>query len=391
MNLAILGSTGSIGVNALKVVRNLKSEFRIKALSAYSNIDLLQEQIKEFHPKYVCVGSEYVAKQLKKYYGNRIKIFFGNEGLSLLSSLSEVDLVLIAVVGAAGLYPLISAIKSKKRIALANKESVVIGGNLIRNLLRSGLRGIVFSSKKSFFIPIDSEHSAIFQCLKNEDINSVYKLILTGSGGPFLSYEGHLSEINIEQALKHPRWQMGRKITIDSATLMNKGLEVIEAHHLFGVPFNKIQFLIHPQAIIHSLVEFCDGSVIGLLSQPDMRLSIQYALTYPHRYTTGIKLLELNKVRHLDFFPPDYKRFPCLSLALSAGRQGHSFPTVLNAANEVAVQSFLENKIKFTKIPEIIENTLNKHKIIKNPSLEDILAVDNWARQIAKEMIMDIT
>ena len=378
-NLVILGSTGSIGIQALNVVKHLRNEFKIVGLSTFSNVELLEKQIREFSPSAVCVGTPDSATLLRKKISKKIEIFHSNKGLETLAALSQADIVLLSVVGAVGIYPLVSAIKSNKTVALANKESLVIAGNLINALLKK---------YSATIIPVDSEHSAIFQCLKNEDIKKVEKLIVTGSGGPFYKKNIDFRCISVEQALNHPRWKMGKKITIDSATLMNKGLEIIEARYLFDIPFEKIKLLIHPQSIIHSLVEYIDGSVIGLFSEPDMRLSIQYAITYPERHKTKIKPLDLESIRTLDFYPPDVKKFPCLKLALDAGKTGHTMTAALNAANESAVYAFLQKKIKFSDIPVIIEKVLNRHKIIKNPELGDILAADQWARtEAGKEVV----
>ena len=373
-NLVILGSTGSIGIQALNVARHLKDEYKVTGLSTFSNIELLERQIKEFNPSAVCVGSPGDADLLREKISKKIEIFHSNKGLETLSGMDEADIVLISVVGAVGIYPLVSAIKSNKTIALANKESLVIAGNLVNGLLKK---------HSATIIPVDSEHSAIFQCLKNEDIKNVDKLIVTGSGGPFYKKDIDFEHIKVEQALNHPRWKMGRKITIDSATFMNKGLEIIEARYLFDISFEKIKLLIHPQSIIHSLVEFIDGSVIGLFSEPDMRLSIQYAITYPERHKTKIKPLDLEVIRTLEFYPPDIKKFPCLKLALNAGKIGHTMTSALNAANESAVEAFLKKKIKFSDIPIVIEKVLNKHKMIKNPGLDEILETDRWARREA--------
>jgi len=370
-NIVILGSTGSIGINTLNVIKNHKDKFKIIGLSTNTNIELLKKQIQEFSPIAVCISSQKDACELQKDY-KQINVFYGIEGLKILSSYPKADIIVIAVSGFIGIYPLIEAIKSEKYIALANKESLVIAGSIIKKLL---------DKYKSVIIPVDSEHSAIFQCLKNEDINKVKKIILTGSGGPFFRYKKSFKNIKVSDALKHPTWKMGRKITVDSATLMNKGLEIIEAHYLFDLPYEKIDLLIHPQSIIHSMVEFVDGVIIGLLSQPDMKISIQYALTYPLRLPSALKQLDLIKVSKLEFFKPDYKKFHCLRLAIESAKIGGTMPTVMNASNEETVNLFLKNKIKFDKIPIIIEKTMAKHKVIHNPILDDIFEVDRWTRQ----------
>ena len=380
-DIVVLGSTGSIGIQTLSIVRNHKEKFKVIGLSAYSNINLLKKQIDEFNPEYVCLGREDHIETIEKSFPNKkLKIFSGIKGLEILSSLPSADIVLIAVVGAVGIYPLVSAIKAGKKIALANKESLVIAGELIKNLIKS-------SDKKPTIIPVDSEHSAIFQCIKNEPQNSVRRIIITGSGGPFFQKNIDHKKITIEEALRHPNWKMGKKITIDSATLLNKGLEIMEAHYLFGLPYEKIKLLIHPQSIVHSMVEFNDGAIIGLLSEPDMRLSIQYALTYPERFPTKIKFLQLEKIRQLTFFSPDYRKAPCLKLALYAAKIGHTMPAVLNASNEIAVEAFLKRQIKFSDIHKIIKRTMEKHKIVRNPGLDEIIQIDNWARDQAKKEV----
>ncbi|MFN3966074.1 MAG: 1-deoxy-D-xylulose-5-phosphate reductoisomerase [Endomicrobiia bacterium] len=382
-NLVILGSTGSIGIQTLSIVRNYINKFNIIGLSAYSNINILKKQIKEFNPEYVCVGKEIDITEIKKSFSNKkLKIYSGIQGLEILSSIPSADTIVIAVVGAVGIYPLVSALKSGKKIALANKESLIIAGDIIKKLIPCS------SSLIDHIIPVDSEHSAIFQCIKNESKKSIRKIIITGSGGPFFQKHIDRKKITIEDALKHPKWKMGKKITIDSATLINKGLEIMEAHYLFDIPYEKIKLLIHPQAIVHSMVEFTDGAVIGLLSEPDMRLSIQYALTYPERLKTGIKFLQLEKIKHLTFFAPDYNKLPCLKLALESAKIGHTMPAVLNASNEVAVESFLKNQIKFSDISKIIKNVMAKHKLIKNPELQDIIQTDAWAREEARKEVL---
>ncbi|MBN1383554.1 MAG: 1-deoxy-D-xylulose-5-phosphate reductoisomerase [Elusimicrobia bacterium] len=357
IKISILGSTGSIGTSALDVVSHLKN-FKIIGLSANKNITLLRKQIKENKPKIVAVG---------------------RDGLKNISLIKEADVVLIAVVGSVGLTSLVNAIKLKKRIALANKESLVVAGVLIEKLLKK------YSVK---IIPVDSEHSAIFQCIDGRNPKELSKVILTASGGPFRNYSyKKLSAVTVKDVLKHPTWKMGRKITVDSATLINKGFEVIEAHHLFGVPYSKIEVVIHPQSIIHSGVEFVDGSIIAQMGRTDMRLPIQYALTYPERKISTVKRLDLVKVGKLEFFKINPRNFPCFELALSAAKISGTMPAVLNAANEIAVGKFLENKIDFLKIPKLIERAMKKHCSVKNPLLEDILQVDSETRKIVEEMI----
>ncbi|MDD5686817.1 MAG: 1-deoxy-D-xylulose-5-phosphate reductoisomerase [Elusimicrobia bacterium] len=349
--ISIFGSTGSIGTAALNVISGLK-QYKVVGLSANKNLELLKKQSKKFKPEVVAVGSD---------------------GLNNIQLIEKADIVLISVVGAAGLIPLINAIKLKKRIALANKEAIVIAGDLIFSLLKKHPARI---------IPVDSEHSAIFQCIDGKNPKEISKIILTASGGPFRNYpHKKLSKVNVEDVLRHPTWKMGRKITVDSATLINKGFEVIEAHYLFGIPYEKIDVVIHPQSIVHSGVEFIDGSIIAQMGRTDMRLPIQYAVTYPERKVSTVKKLDLTEVGKLEFFKMVSKNFPCFELAISAAKISGSMPVVLNAANEIAVKKFLENRIKFLQIPKLIEKAMNRHKVIKNPKLEDILNVDCETRK----------
>ncbi|MFH1368758.1 MAG: 1-deoxy-D-xylulose-5-phosphate reductoisomerase [Elusimicrobiota bacterium] len=377
--LCILGSTGSIGLQAIEVVRRHRDKLSITALSAYSNVEKLKSQIKEFRPEIVSVWSEKSAKELKSWIiknGIRAEVIPGLEGLIRAASDNKADMVLSAVVGSVGIRPLIEAIRCGKDIALANKEALVVAGGLVmQEAAKWNVR----------ILPVDSEHSAIFQCLKNEDPGSVKRIILTASGGPFYKSAKKHSRISVEDALAHPTWEMGPKITIDSATLMNKGLEAIEAHHLFGVPMKKIGIIIHPQSIVHSMVEFLDSSVIAQLSIPNMRLPIQYALLYPARMKSPVRALDLARAGRLDFAEPDFKKFPCLELALEAGSEGGTVPAVMNAANEIAVKLFLDRKLSFSKIPAIISKTMKLHKKIARPALNDILYADVWARKKAVE------
>lgn len=352
--ISIFGSTGSIGTSALDVISHLNN-FKVIGLSANKNRSLLKEQAKKFKPEIAIVGTS---------------------GLRDISIISKADVVLIAVVGAAGLIPLINAIKLKKKIALANKEALIIAGDLITGLLK------IYPAE---VIPVDSEHSAIFQCIDGKNKKEISKIILTASGGPFRNYtKKNLLKVKVKDVLKHPTWKMGRKITIDSATLINKGFEVIEAHHLFGVPYQKIEVVIHPQSIVHSAVEFVDGSIIAQMGKTDMRLPIQYALTYPERKVSAVKKLDLTSVRKLEFFKFSAGNFPCFELALSSAKIGGTMPAVLNAANEVAVKNFLNGKIQFLQIPKLIEKAMKKHRVIKNPNLEDILYVDLETRKFVE-------
>jgi len=362
--IAILGSTGSIGQQTLDVIRALPDELKVLALTGSKNLELLKRQIKEFQPKMFC-------SSVKPDIG------YGGEFLSVeeIASHPEVDLVVVATAGKAGLSPTLAALRAGKTVALANKEVLVMAGEII---VREA------SLHRAQILPIDSEHSAIWQCLQGEE-NKPQRLFLTASGGPFYHYsQSQLAGVTPEQALQHPVWKMGKKVTIDSATLMNKGLEVIEAHWLFSFPFDSIEILMHPQSIIHSMVEFMDGSLKAQLSWPDMRLPIQYALSYPRRWPNSeLPRLDWNKIDSLNFEPIDYDRFPCLKLAVDAGRSGGTYPAVLCAADEVAVELFLSHRIGFTDIAKFVQKTLEQHQNISQPSLEEILAADAWARECA--------
>ena len=371
-NIAILGSTGSIGTNSLEVIRNFPELFRAAYLTTNQNIDLLHEQIKLFHPKGVVVLDERKAAELRTRVGNSIEVLSGTPGLEQVVTREDVDIVISALVGFAGLKPTIAAIRHRKRIALANKETLVVAGRLITTLVRE--YGVDL-------LPVDSEHSAIFQCLVGEDRSRVSRLLLTASGGPFLNVPAEsFSTLTVEEALNHPKWKMGNKITIDSSSLMNKGLEVIEAHWLFGLPGEQIHVVIHPQSIIHSMVEFVDGSVKAQLGIPDMKLPIQYALSYPERWPMNGSRVDFPALQSMTFFQPDRARFRCLGLAYDALALGGTAPTVLNAANEVAVSAFLNHKISFDKIPTLIERALTLHKTRPNPEIQDILEVDQQTR-----------
>lgn len=362
--LAILGSTGSIGRQTLEVVRALPHRFHIVGLSAGKNISLLTEQINEFKPKFV------YHQNTKAHPTNAEYEFLSLEDIACHP---EVDTIVIATSGNSGLSPTLAAVKAGKTVALANKESLVIAGDIITKEAKLSDARI---------LPIDSEHSAIWQCLNGETQPAAH-LILTASGGPFRHYSPEqLKEVTAKQALEHPTWQMGRKVTIDSATLMNKGLEVIEAHWLFDMPFSSIKVLIHPQSIIHSMVELIDGSVKAQLGYPDMRLPIQYALSYPERLVNPqLPRLDWSRINNLTFEQPDLDAFPCLKLAIEAGKKGGSYPAVLCAADEVVVELFLSQRIKFTDIPNLIEQALEQHQAIAQPTLEEIMAADVWARE----------
>lgn len=379
--ISILGSTGSIGKQTLDVVRQHKDKFEVVAISANSSVDLLLEQIKEFNPKYVAVYDEVSALKLKSMIPENIKIevLSGMEGLKTISSLDEIDVLLTAIVGMIGLVPTLEAIKKGKDIALANKETLVCAGSLVMNEAKK--HGVSI-------LPVDSEHSAIFQCLNGEKNKEIEKIILTASGGPFRGKKkDDLLNVTKNQALKHPNWSMGRKISIDSSTLMNKGLEVIEAKWLFDVEHNQIDVVVHPQSIIHSMVQFIDSSVIAQLGCPDMRLPIQYALSFPDRIECDFERLDLAKIATLTFEEPDMDTFPCLKLAYDTLKMGGTYSAVLNSANEVLVNEFLEDKIGFYDIPYYVEKTLEAHNSISNPNLEEILEIDKWTRDFVVKSI----
>jgi 1-deoxy-D-xylulose-5-phosphate reductoisomerase len=379
-HISILGSTGSIGVQALNVVRDLNKykdlNIQVMGLTAHKNINLLEKQAREFRPKAISITDPKLAKELAPRLKDLdIKIFYGDEGLIELASLEGTNMVLNSIVGFAGLIPTLEAIRHKKTVALANKETLVVAGELI--IEESKNNGVEI-------IPIDSEHSAIFQCLIGRDPKSVSKLILTASGGPFRGLNHRdLAYVTPSDALKHPNWEMGNKITIDSATLMNKGLEVIEAKWLFGVNEKDIEVLIHPQSLIHSMVEYIDGSIMAKLSTPDMRLPIQLALTYPKCYQNTIPKLDLIKNNSLTFEKPDKDTFPCLGLAYEALEELGTMPAVMNGANEIAVDLFLSQKIGFNQIPQLIKTVMKNHTTNKKPTINDIIKADEWARKQA--------
>ncbi len=377
--IAILGSTGSIGINTLDIVRNNKNRFKVLGLAGGTNIDLLEKQIREFKPECAALFDEKKAALLKKRVRRlKVKILSGSEGIIKIASLPKTEMVVSAIVGAAGLFPTFAAIKCGKDIALANKETLVIAGELFMKHVRE---------KKVRLIPVDSEHSAIFQSINGAENHKIKKIILTASGGPFRAYSAEkLKKVTLSEALKHPNWDMGPKITIDSATLMNKGLEVIEAHWLFGIDSKRIDVVVHPESIIHSMVEFVDTSVIAQLGLPDMRVPISYALNYPERVSTNLPSLNLAKVKSLAFLEPDYNKFPCLKCAFDALKVGKTMPAVLNAANEVAVQAFLNQSIPFTGISKIIQKVMKKHKPTKMKELSDVIRADRWARAEAKKL-----
>ena len=379
--LAILGSTGSIGKNTLEIVRQFPGKFDVVSLGAGRNVALLKEQIAEFRPAAVSVIDEKVAQHLRGFLATSrdVEIYAGREGYEKISTLEEVDMVVSAIVGAAGFVPTVSAVRAGKDIALANKETLVMGGEVVTRLVKE---------KQVRLLPVDSEHSAIFQCLQGNKKRDVRRILLTASGGPFREYtKQEMSKITPDDALNHPTWAMGSKITIDSATLMNKGLEVIEAYWLFDVDPEQIQIHIHPESIIHSMVEYVDGSVIAQLGIPDMKTPIAYALSYPDRLPVDNPPLDLIELRKLTFFEPDFELFPCLRLAYDALEIGGTMPAVLNAANEVAVEAFLGGNIAFLKISEVIESTMRQHQPRRDADVDDILAADAWARKTAYTLI----
>lgn len=374
----IFGSTGSIGVNSLEVINHLKNDFKVIGLTANSNISLLEEQVNKFKPEVVAVRDEKSAAILKDKLPADCNLLIGDGGLIEAASKAHYDIFIGAMVGFAGLLPTIEAIKRGKRIALANKETLVVAGELVTDLCREN---------NSEIIPIDSEHSAIYQCLLGENITEVEKLILTASGGPFLTKEKSFFEkATVDEALNHPNWKMGNKISIDSATMMNKGLEVIEARWLFGFSAEKIDVVIHPQSIIHSMVQFIDGSVKAQLGLPDMKLPIQYALTFPERVESEFVKTNLPNIGSLTFFEPDSEKFECLKLAFDALNKGGTAPCILNAANEVAVEKFLKKEIMFSRIPILINKALDKVKNSIATDLETIFECDRQTRELVSEL-----
>lgn len=386
-NITVLGSTGTIGVNTLDVIARHPQRYRAFALTANSRVEPLLEQCRRFEPAYAVVGDADAAELLSKQLRNEglaTVVLCGTEALEKVASMPEVDAVMAAIVGAAGLRPSLAAARAGKRVLLANKETLVMSGKLFMDAVHQG---------GATLLPIDSEHNAIFQVMPPNIEQGlakagVSKILLTASGGPFRKLAmGELAHVTIAQALNHPNWVMGPKITIDSATLMNKGLEVIEAHWLFDASPEQIEVVIHPQSVIHSMVEYIDGSVLAQLGNPDMRTPIAYALAYPERIPSGVGPLDLFKVARLDFEAPDTIRFPCLRLAFEALRRGDTAPAILNAANEVAVQAFLASKIAFMDIPRMIEDTLSTMTIAEAASLEDLISIDQAARCVAESWV----
>jgi 1-deoxy-D-xylulose-5-phosphate reductoisomerase len=378
--LAILGSTGSIGVNTLDIVRKFPERLEVVSLSAGTNIQLLKKQILEFHPQMVAVLNQGLSETLRKELpSTQVEIVDGVEGLIRVATQPEVDQVVSAIVGAGGLIPTLSAVKAGKAVALANKESLVMAGKILMEEAERNHARI---------LPVDSEHSAIFQALLGHQREDVHRLILTASGGPFLNLPtARLHEVTVREALSHPHWEMGKKITIDSASLMNKGLEVIEAHWLFNIPVNKIVVQIHPQSVVHSMVEYVDGSIVAQMGIADMRIPIAYALSFPRRLNLNLPPLDLPLTGGLTFSEPDTERFPCLPLAYQSIEVGETMPAILNAANEIAVNAFLEGSIKFTQVPLLLQQVMGEHQVKEVHTIEDVLRADHWARERARALI----
>jgi len=380
VNVAILGSTGSIGRSCLEVIEKLSHRFRVLGLAAGRNAGLLEKQVERFKPEIVSVERKEEAEALKaKFRGGTLRVTYSQEGAEEVAGLNQNDIVVSAITGISGLRPTLAALKAGKKIALANKESMVVAGPLIQKIIQES---------GSQVIPVDSEHSGVFQCLAKEELGNVRRVFLTASGGPFFkSTTQEMMNITPEEALNHPRWKMGRKVTIDSATLMNKGLELIEARWLFSLEPGKLGVLIHPQSIVHSLVEMNDGSVLAQLSPTDMKIPIQYALTYPERENALLPSLDLTQVRSLEFFEPDLDKFPLLKLARLALEEGASFPVALNAANEVAVASFLKKEIRFVEIAEVVSEVVESHKEREISDLDDIFSMDRETRLMTQNIL----
>ena len=381
-NISLLGSTGSIGKQTLEVAAANPDKMKIRVLAAHTSDTVLEEQIRAFEPDFAVLSDKEAAARLKARYHGKTEILTGEEGLLAAATYSEVDTVLASMVGYAGLRPTMAAINCGKNIALANKETLVAAGSLVMEAV---------AKNNVSLTPVDSEHSAIFQALQGGKEDEVKRLLITASGGPFRGKKrSELESVTLAQCLNHPNWSMGKKITVDSSTLANKGLEVIEAHWLFNMPYEKIDVVVHPQSIIHSLVEFCDGSVIAQLGEPDMRLPIQYALSYPCRYHKAFDQLDLIKAGTLTFEAPDMEAFPSLRIAIDCGKAGGTLPCVFNAANEEAVYAFLDNKIKYLDIPYITEKVASLHKNIAAPCIEDIERADAEARAAAQSIIANL-
>lgn len=378
-NICLLGASGSIGTQSVDVIKRYPNLFNLIAVSVNTSIDYLEELVNTFHSiKYVCIGKYDLYERFKLKHPNLI-CFYGDEGLNQIAVIKETNYLINALVGFKGLIPTILAIRNKKDIGLANKETLVACGHIIKKELKE-------NNVKLY--PIDSEHSAIFQCLKGENKKNVEKLILTASGGSFRDKSrDELENVNLEEALNHPNWKMGTKITIDSATMVNKGLEIIEAHWLFDMPYDKIDVIIHKESIIHSMIQTRDGAIKAQLGTPDMRIPIMYALSYPDRLNIDTERLDFNKISTMNFKSVDINRYPAIRLAYEAGRKEGTMPTVFNASNEVAVDAFINKKLKFLSIEAVIEKTLLAHNNTSNPSLEEVLDADKWAREYASKLI----
>lgn len=381
-HISLLGSTGSIGRQTLEVVAANPEKLKLRVLAANTSDRLLEEQIRQFEPDFAVLTDKEAAQRLQSRYHGPTEILAGEEGLLAAATYSEVDTVLASMVGYAGLRPTMAAINCGKNIALANKETLVAAGSLVMEAV---------AKKGVSLTPVDSEHSAIFQALQGGKDREVKRLLITASGGPFRGRSrASLEKVTLAQCLNHPNWSMGKKITVDSSTLANKGLEVIEAHWLFNMPYEKIDVVVHPQSIVHSLVEFCDGSVLAQLGVPDMRLPIQYALSWPERYSVSFEQLDLVKAGLLTFEAPDLEAFPSLAIAIECGKAGGTLPCAFNAANEEAVYAFLDNKIKYLDIPYITGKVADAHKNITKPTIEDIEAADKEARAMAQTLIQTL-
>ena len=379
--ISIIGSTGSIGLQALDVVRKFPGLFSVVGLAANRDWEGLSRQIAEFGPSEVGLSDEEAAGKLSGALdGKGPVVWSGGDCLSRIASIEQCDMVLIAVVGMAGLQPTLRALEAGRDVALATKEALVVGGDMVMREARG---------HRARILPVDSEHSAILQCLRKERKSAVKRLLITSSGGPFRTRsKSQMEDVTVNDALNHPTWKMGRKITVDSATLMNKGFEVLEAHHLFSIPLEKIEVVIHPESIIHSLVEFQDGSTIAQLSPPDMRLPIQYALGYPERLPYCWSALDLASVGKMTFERPDFERFPCLSLAYRAGAEGGTMPCVMNAANEIAVARFLSGETSFSSIPRIIESVMDEHHQCREVTFQTLCEADRWARKVSEKLVL---
>lgn len=379
--IVILGSTGSIGKNALDVISRHRDRFSVVGLSAGSNIDLLEEQINIFKPRVVAVVDEKSAVELRKRIARGTEVLSGEEGINNVAALEDSDFVLSSIVGFSGLAPTLSAVRAGKIVGLANKESLVTAGAIVMKEAEH------YGSK---ILPVDSEHSAIFQCLDGRDRGFLKRVILTASGGPFVGKKsGELKDVKPADALNHPNWKMGKKVTIDSATLMNKGLEVIEAAHLFSLTADRIAILVHPESILHSLVEFIDNTMLAQMSMPDMKGPISYALSYPERLNDSVAGLRLDMIGKLTFYPPDTETFPCLRYAFDALKEGGTMPAVLNGANEIAVNAFLEKRVPFNAIPVIIDKAMNSHETKTDIRLESVIEADRWAREKAEGYVYE--